>query len=325
MGYDYRGLLCVEVEPIPSEYVIPAGTLNVVSNGTYNVKNYASASVAVPTSGADLPIFNIQWDSTWTTRTITCNETFAQCWNRYNNGIDTGAYIIETVDGDSYVRHDVASVVAGQANNHVTYTIGGASGPLYDIVYHANGTIEVVDPSAYTHELSVTENGSYFPSKGVYTHVSVNVPSWTKVAETSYQISTTSTSAATHATWATGNSNLWTKADWIYVRIRDTEGKRNGYFYGSDQFFYNTNLANSGTVTNITSSIRIYTRYNNDQYTTTATSATTGYGVWADTLYTDGRIRIRKRYNSTSSLTVNSTYKVEAYILTSAGGVSIYE
>lgn len=149
--------------------------------------------------------------------------------------------------------------------------------------------------------------------------------SWTKVAETSYQISTTGTSASTHATWKTGNSNLWTKADWIYVRIRDTEGKRNGYFYGSDQFFYNTNLANGGTATNITSSIRIYTRYNNDQYTTTATSATTGYGVWADTLYTDGRIRIRKRYNSTSSLTVNSTYKVEAYVLTSAGGVPIYQ
>lgn len=142
---------------------------------------------------------------------------------------------------------------------------------------------------------------------------------WTKIAETTYTVNTTSTSAGTVATWSTGHSEIWTKSKWIYVRIRDTAGKRDGYFYGSDQFFYNANLANSGTASSITTALRIYTRYSSGEFTVTAASGTSGYGVWTDYLYSDGRIRIRRRYNSTNSLTVNGTFKVEVYTLEPAG------
>ena len=54
------------------------------------------------------------------------------------------------------------------------------------------------------------------------------------------------------------------------------------------------------------------------------TSSSTGYGVYADTVYNDGRIRIRRRYNSVSSLTIDGTYKVEVYLLDPVGGVSIF-
>lgn len=143
---------------------------------------------------------------------------------------------------------------------------------------------------------------------------------WTKVAETSYQVSTTNTSASTVATWATGHSELWTSDKFVYVRIRDTAGKRAGYFYGTDNFFL---VLSSATST--TAGIRYYSRYTSSgTYALSATSSTTGYGVYADTLSNDGSIRIRQRYNSSSSLTINGTYKVEVYLLDPAGGVPIF-
>ena len=143
---------------------------------------------------------------------------------------------------------------------------------------------------------------------------------WTKVAETSYQVSTTKTSAATVATWETGHSELWTDEKFVYVRIRDTAGKRAGYFYGSDQFFLYT-----GTATSTTVSGRLNIRYSSDgTYSTSATSGLTGYGVYADTLYSDGRIRIRQHYNSGNSLTIDGTYKVEVYLLDPPTGAPIF-
>lgn len=45
-GYD--GLKSTIVEPIPDEYIIPEGTLNINENGSYNVKDKESVNVAVP-------------------------------------------------------------------------------------------------------------------------------------------------------------------------------------------------------------------------------------------------------------------------------------
>lgn len=47
----YNGLSSVTVNAIPSSYVQPSGTRSITSNGTYDVKNYASATVNVASSG----------------------------------------------------------------------------------------------------------------------------------------------------------------------------------------------------------------------------------------------------------------------------------
>lgn len=48
-GYD--GLSRVTVNSIPSEYIIPTGTVSITSNGTVDVKQYASANVSVSGGG----------------------------------------------------------------------------------------------------------------------------------------------------------------------------------------------------------------------------------------------------------------------------------
>lgn len=185
---------------------------------------------------------------------------------------------------------------------------GGGSATLITKAITANGTYSAEDDDA---------DG--------YSSVTVNVPSsgassWTKVAETSFQVSTTSTSAATVATWATGHSEIWTSDKWVYVRIRDTAGKRSGYFYGSDQFFLIQITGNSTTASG-----RLYLRITSSgTYDVSGTGGSTGYGVYADTLYSDGQVRIRARYNSTSSRTIDGTYSVQVYLLDPPTGAPIF-
>lgn len=185
--------------------------------------------------------------------------------------------------------------------------------------------------SAVIQSLSVTQNGTYTAPVGVdgYSPVTVSVSgggssSWTKIAETSYQVSRTETSATTVATWDTGHNELWTSNKWVYVRVRDSAGKRNEYFYGSDQFFCNVYLVNGTSSTNTTSAIRNTIRVSSNGFIVYPTTTTTGYGVYADTLYSDGGIRIRTRYNSTYSLTIDGTYKVEVYLLDPPTGAPIF-
>ena len=229
--------------------------------------------------------------------------------------------------GGGTARFDDASITTATASDV-------ASGKIF---LANNGTITTGTASggsAVIQSLSVTQNGTYTAPTGVdgYSPVTVNVSgggggdsAWTKVAETSYQVNTTSTSVETVATLKTGDSSIWTSDKWVYVRTRDTEGKRNGYFYGTDTFFYNVNPINDTALTSVVSALRITKRYKDDLVYTTATNGQAGYGVYPDTIYNNGNIRIRKRYNSANSFTVNGTYKVEVYLLDPAGGVPIFE
>ena len=176
-------------------------------------------------------------------------------------------------------------------------------------------------PSQYivpTGSLNITSNNTTYDVTN-YASAVVNIPSgWTKIAETTYSnVSTTSTTAATVGTFETGHSEIWTSNKILYIRIRDTAGKRAGYFYGLDGWFVNMYPANSSTTTSTSTGLveQIWSVTSANAYAYRYGYGTTGYGVYPDTIYSDGRIRIRKRYNQNYSLTVNGTYKVEVYLL----------
>lgn len=150
---------------------------------------------------------------------------------------------------------------------------------------------------------------------------SISGPSYTKLGETTLTVNTTSTSAT-----SAGSLNLGSTAvnagKILYVRIRDTAGKRAGYFYGSDCFLFNYQKAN-GSTSAYTYIARMIIRYDsNSKFQVYNPSTTTGYGVYAYSLTNAGVLNIYKRYNSSYSLTVDGTFKIEAYFLDTPDGVS---
>ena len=185
-----------------------------------------------------------------------------------------------------------------------TKTIGTASGGITP-----SGTIQI------------TQNGQVDVTQ--YATADVNVcggggggSSWTKIAEKTFSVNTTSTGATTLETWATGDTSIWTSDKWLYIRVRDTAGKRNGYFYGSDQWFLTTDPINQQSGTTNNAGIRKTIKVNsNGTFSIYDSTSTSGYGVWVDMIYANGDLRVRARYSASYSLTLNGDYKVEVYLL----------
>ena len=141
---------------------------------------------------------------------------------------------------------------------------------------------------------------------------------WTLIKEQEFEAVHTSTSYSTAATIACG-SDILTKDKIVWVHIRDTAGARAGYFYGSDAFFINCYMANGSTGAFATPAI-LCIRY-------TAASAFMGtagqYGVYGYSVSSNS-ILIRKRYNSSYSLTINGTYKASIYTLDLPSGLTLF-
>lgn len=200
------------------------------------------------------------------------------------------------------------------------------------VVPSGNGTASFTDVTDTTATAADVASGKqFYTAAGVLTQGTASggggSSAWTKVAETSYTTSYTSTKANTLATWETGHSELWTSDKIVYVRIRDTAGKREGYFYGTDTFFMNMypKNGNTGTSSSTGTLTEIWAYTAGGQFTNRYGYASTVYGIFADLFYSNGNIRIRERYHSDYTLTINGTYKVEVYLLDPAGGVPIFQ
>ena len=151
-----------------------------------------------------------------------------------------------------------------------------------------------------------------------------NVPagsgsSWKLLGSKDFAVSTTSTSAAAVGTFTVSGS--WTKAKIILIRVRDKAGKRAGYFYGHDTWITNLNIAN-GSTSAITTAARMI-------YALTSGSAwyeySGQYGVYGYSISSAGVVTIRRRYNSTYSLTIDGTYACEVWALDYPDGKVLFD
>lgn len=143
---------------------------------------------------------------------------------------------------------------------------------------------------------------------------------WTLISSTELTVSTTSTSAATAGTIQCGSA-ISTKDKIVWVHIRDKAGKRAGYFYGSDTYFANVQRANGSTSTNTVQAseyIRVTT-------SGTYAAANGQYGVWGYSISSAGALVIRRRYNSTNTLTIDGTFKIDVYTLDLPDGLELFE
>ena len=196
-----------------------------------------------------------------------------------------------TLMGASY--SDIPSVVLPQT--------GGGNAQFFDVSDTTAAASDVASDKYFYTAAGVRTQGTNSGGGG---------SGWTKIVSTTeLTVNTTSTSAASAGTIALGSA-YYTKDKIIYVRIRDKSGKRNGYFYGSDTYFMNYWDANGATSTLSVVAQCLY-RYNNN-----ALAATAGaYGVYGYSINSSGTLTIRRRYNSTNTLTINSTYTVDVYAI----------
>ena len=143
--------------------------------------------------------------------------------------------------------------------------------------------------------------------------------SWKLLGTTSITTSSTSTTATAVGTITLPNA--WTKAKIIYVRVRDRAGKRAGYFYGHDTYFTNLQIANGSTSTLTTGAHITYAYTSGNAWYEYSGQ----YGVYGYSISSAGVVTIRRRYNSTYSLTINGTYDVEVWALDYADGKSPFD
>lgn len=185
------------------------------------------------------------------------------------------------------------------------------------------GTASFTDVTDTTATASDVASGKwFFTSSGVKTQGTASGgggTSWTKLATGSLTVSTTSTSAASAGTLECG-TDAYTKSAIIWVHIRGNSGKRAGYFYGSDAFLVNSYKANNETTAFQNCAIE-YIRVNSDGRYTTMTGS---YGVYPYSMSSTGTLTIRRRYNSSNTLTINDTFTVEVYSLALPTGVTLF-
>lgn len=143
---------------------------------------------------------------------------------------------------------------------------------------------------------------------------------WTHIITQEVAVTTTETSAKTAATIQCGSA-IYTKDRIVWVHIRDKAGKRAGYFYGSDAFYVNT-YCGSGSTNTFSVPAVLCIRYT----TSSAFACTAGqYGVYPYSISITGGLNIRRRYNSTNTLTIDGTYVVDVYTLDLPSGLTLFD
>lgn len=207
---------------------------------------------------------------------------------------------------------------------HPTVTLMGATYSDVPAIVVPSGasTATFTDVTDTTAAASDVASGKYFyTADGTRTAgTSSGGSSWELISSTTMTVSTTSTSAQTAGTVALGSAASTADAI-IWVHVRDTEGKRAGYFYGSDAIFVNANKAN-GSTTAFTGAGVTTIRCNSSG---TYTGYTGAYGVYGYSIASNGTLTVRRRYNGTYSLTVDSVYRIDVYKLVPPSGMDLFE
>ena len=196
--------------------------------------------------------------------------------------------------------------------------------PAVQLPKSTSGTATFTDVTDTTAVASDVASGKYFyTAAGVRTQGTASGggggSNWTLVKSGTLTVNTTSTSAGSAGTISCG-SGAWTAGDIIWVHIRGQSGKRAGYFYGSDAIFLNYRAKNGSTSADSVPAIQ-YIRVDSGG---TYTCATGSYGVYAYSLASDGTLTIRRRYNSTNTLTINDTFDIKVYKLTVPSGFTVF-
>lgn len=160
---------------------------------------------------------------------------------------------------------------------------------------------------------------SGFNSINRYYEIGAGASDYNRIYNGTVSANTTSTSSTSLTTISLDSSSYYTANSILYVKIRDTAGPRAGYFLGSDSYCFNFNAANNSTIATTVFARNIHRKSSAGVVTTYTAGSTTGYGVYPYSIASNGNLKIYTRYNSTYSLTIKGTYRIEVFLLNYAG------
>jgi len=160
-------------------------TLTTVSNNTKTLKTagkYMEGDVVLTdVNSVDIPTFTVIYndDECTSLNSITCNKTYSECVNLFQNNGKTGA-IVE-IQAPSYTVIGTAEY-CGSGNNYIYYEqVNSNHATRRHIDYYSNNTISIagtgLNPYWNVSNLTVTSNGTYNNVNTYYDTVTVNVPS----------------------------------------------------------------------------------------------------------------------------------------------------
>lgn len=259
--------------------------------------------------------------------------------------ISSGTYLTgaQTIKGVTLTNLSAANIVSGVTvkigdstdDDCVASVTGTASAGGYidvtDTTDSHGGTIRSISTASGTPVIqtgktyTVTENGTttITPDTGMTAMsnliLTTNVAStggYTLLASDEFMVNTTNTSETTVGTISCGSS-AWTTSNFIMVTVRDKAGKRNGYFCSSWVLFANNWAYNDSASTDsvvIMPCTYISINSNGNGYIGSSTSGS-AYGLYGGALYKNGDVKIRSRYSSSYSQTINGTYVCEVWAL----------
>lgn len=187
--------------------------------------------------------------------------------------------------------------------------------PALNVPLQGGGTAKFTEISDTDAVASDVASGKYFyTADGTKTEgtASGGGSSYTLLGSAEYTVNTTS---ATNITVGTLNIPSAYNSDYIlYVKVRNKSGRVDGTLYGTDSF-----LMNQYQKYNKTTALQygqFYTvQYVADDWDPVIVKDTGQYGVYPTLLTSSGELTISARYDSTITMTINSTFTVEVYAL----------
>lgn len=291
-----------------SKSVTPSVSAGYVSSGT-------AGTVSV--SGSNTSQLTTQAAKTVTPSTSSQTAVAA---GRYTTGAVTVAAMPSGTAGTPSATKGTVSNHAISVTPSVTNTTGYITGGT------KTGTAVTVSASELVSgSQTITENGTVDVTNLASVDVAVESSggsSYTLIYSTTMSVSTSSTSAVTLNSVETGDTSIWTSSQMVYVKVRDTAGPRNGYFYGTDcMFTINAPAMGLSATTNYLMFGQIYRANAAGVYSpvsinrTTLSASASGYGVYPTIVNSNGSIEMNARYDSSRTGTIDGTFSVEVYLL----------
>ena len=145
----YHGLSSVAVGAIPSQYIVPTGTLSITENGTKDVTQYASVSVDVQGGGTDT-----------SDATLTSGGQMLDGVTAYSNGTKYTGAIPTKTSSDLTASGATVTVPAGYYSSQTSKSVATATQATPSISVNSSGLITATSTQSAGYVSSGTKSAT---------------------------------------------------------------------------------------------------------------------------------------------------------------------